>query len=1521
MSAAPEVKTTTTGKRPEGPIGAVLVVGGGIGGMQTSLDLAEAGMKVYLAEEDSAIGGRMSQLDKTFPTNDCSMCIVSPKLVQVGRHPDVDVLSLTSVVGVWGEAGNFTVKLREEPRYVDVVKCTGCGECEKVCPVEQPSQQNEGLNTRKAIFKKYPQAVPGAYVIEKTGTAPCRDACPAGVSACGYIALIGQGRYQEAVELVRQRNPFPGICGRVCTRPCEAACNRAKVDTPLAIRDLKRFASDWELANGGIKLPQPKASNGRKVAIIGGGPGGLSAAYYLALEGYEVKVFEALPEPGGMMAVGIPRYRLPREILSAEIDAIKSLGVQIECGVRVGASEKHSVRNLMDLHNFTAVLLATGAHQDLKLGIEGEDLHGVVPALKLLREEGLRDQEGRSSQSHEGVRSDAGDGDFVKSVPVGKRVVVIGGGNSAFDAVRTALRRGAEQVTILYRRTRAEMPADEEEIEEAIEEGVDIRYLAAPLRVLGDAGGKVIGIECLEMELGEPDASGRRRPVPKEGSEFVLDIDTLIPAIGQAQDPDLLGPGEQVIVSSRGRLEADGKTCLTSVAGVFACGDAVTGPASVIEAVAAGREAAISIGRFLDNVPVGEGRDRKPAVAPLPAIDEVKTAARAHAEELPAAERARSWDEVRKVLTEQQATAEAQRCLNCGVCSECFRCVDSCEAKAIDHAMQPREYEIEVGSIVLAPGYELFDPALAGEYGYGRWPNVVSHLQFERLLSATGPTAGDLRRPSDDGHIKRVAWIQCVGSRDERKKQGYCSAVCCMAAAKQATVAREHHSDLQASIFFIDQRAQGKGFDAYVERSAEHYGVNFTRCLISNVDEMPETGNLGVQYVDPDGTPHFEEFDLVVLSAGIKPSQRVKDLARRLDIDLDRHGFCRTRRFEPMSTSRPGIFVCGAFEGPKDIPETVAQASGSAAFASAALAPARFSETSTVSYPEEREVKADDEERVGVFVCRCGINIASVVDVPGVKEYARTLPGVVFAEEALFTCSEDTQAKMKDWIVEHRLNRVVVASCSPRTHEALFRLTLRESGLNPYLFEMANIRDQCSWVHQGDHPRATKKAKDLLRSAVARAKQLRPLYEQSLPLTKRALVIGGGLAGMTAALMLARQGFPVTLIEREPELGGNLTRLRRTLDGEDVPGRLEALRSQLQGDENVQLLLGAEVVSSTGFIGNFETEVMVGAGPRKIKHGVTILATGGQQSEPQGFLYGEDPRVVTQLDFEAALHDGPPPPRRVAMIQCVGSRCDERPYCSKVCCGQAVKNALQLLEREPEASVFVLYRDVRTYGLAEELYAKARKAGVRFLRYDKNAAPAVSAGDGGLEVRVSDPVAGEIALQVDQVVLAAAIEPTDIEELANLMKLPRNAEGFLIEAHQKLRPVDMASEGIFLCGLAHGPKPLDETIAQAAGAAARAATVLAQDAVLAAGSISVVDPDKCAVCLTCVRACPFDVPFIGDKGTAEIEAARCQGCGICAAECPGLAINLQHFTGDQLLAQCRAVMQPASDEEGADAGL
>ncbi|MDD5225539.1 MAG: NAD(P)-binding protein, partial [bacterium] len=774
------------------PVGAVMVVGGGIAGIQASLDLANSGFKVYLVEETSAIGGRMAGLDKTFPTNDCSMCMISPKLVEVDKHRNIEVITNAEVKAVEGQAGNFRVKVEKRPRFVDLEKCNACGDCVEKCPVFLASEFDEKLALRKAIYKRYPQAIPSAYLIDKRGSSPCKVACPAHISVQGYVALIAQGRDREALELIRAEVPFPAVLGRVCPHPCEAKCTRKDVEEPVAICDLKRFAADAVLAGGEDPLPVPAEKKTAKVAVVGSGPAGLTAAYYLALSGYPVTVFESLPVPGGMMAVGIPSYRLPREILNREIGRVKSLGVEIRTGITVGKSP-YRLPELMS-QGFQAVFLAAGAHQNRSLEIPGEDLQGVIPGVDFLRAANLG-----------------------RPLPVGKKVAVIGGGNVAIDAVRTALRQGAEEAFILYRRSRAEMPASREEIEEAEEEGIKINYLAAPVRILGE-GGRVKGIECLRMELGSPDAGGRRKPVPVAGSEFRLEADTVIPAVGQVPDLAWLAGEKEYSLTSQSNLKADPVTRETGVKGVFAGGDMVSGPATVIEAIAAGKEAAVSIDRYLRGEDLRAGRPPEfREIGEIPGLTDVETRPRVKIPARPGRERLRDFSEVRPGLSEAQAREEAGRCLACGLCSECYQCVEACSAQAIEHGMRKEEVELQVGSMILAPGFAPFDARIKGEYGYGRMPNVVTSLEFERILSASGPFSGQILRPSDKKHPKKVAWIQCVGSRDSLCGREYCSSVCCMYATKEAIIAQEHEPGLETTIFYNDLRAFGKGFERYYE--------------------------------------------------------------------------------------------------------------------------------------------------------------------------------------------------------------------------------------------------------------------------------------------------------------------------------------------------------------------------------------------------------------------------------------------------------------------------------------------------------------------------------------------------------------------------------------------------------------------------------------------------------------------------------------------------------------------------------
>nr|BAL56243.1 4Fe-4S ferredoxin iron-sulfur binding domain protein [uncultured Acetothermia bacterium]BAL59016.1 4Fe-4S ferredoxin iron-sulfur binding domain protein [Candidatus Acetothermum autotrophicum] len=836
-------------------------------------------------------------------------------------------------------------------------------------------------------------------------------------------------------------------------------------------------------------------------------------------------------------------------------------------------------------------------------------------------------------------------------------------------------------------------------------------------------------------------------------------------------------------------------------------------------------------------------------------------------------------------------------------------CLKACERGALDFTQTEKLFTLDVGAVVLAPGFEPYDARLVGEYGFGRYANVLTGPQFERLLSASGPTAGKVLRPSDGKAPKKIAFIQCVGSRDLRH-QSYCSAVCCMYATKEAIVAKEHDHALEPTIFYIDLRAYGKGFENLVRRARDERGVRYVRSMISQITEMPETKNLVIRYRDESGALREEEFDLVVLAVGMRPSAQGQELARKLGIELNEHGFAKTSPVNPVMSTREGVFVTGAFTGPKDIPETVIQASAAAAAVAAMLAPARGTRTHAKDYPEE--LVPDGTPRIGVFVCHCGSNIAGVVDVKAVAEYARTLPGVVHAENVLYTCSQDNLKHMKEVIREKKLNRIVVASCTPRNLAALFQDTIREAGLNKFLFEMVNIREQCSWVHSDQPEQATEKAKRLVRMGVAKARELKPLSVQSVRVVPAALVLGGGLSGMVAALTLAESGFETHLVERRAELGYELKEIARSPEGADVQALRAQLIRQVQAHPKICVHTDTTIREISGFVGNFSTVLSGPQGEERIHHGVVIVATEAYEYKPREYLYGEDARVLTQPGFAWTVHraacggtaNSPDKVwRSLVMIQCVG-RNEQRPYCSRICCGEALQNALAFLEHNPDCQIYVLYREMIAYGFLEDLYRRARERGVVFIRYDEQSPPVVRKENDQLIVTVRDArLRQEVLIQPDLVVLSTGVVPDPYnEELSRLLKVPLDAHGFFVEAHIKLRPVDFASHGIFLCGGSHAPGTISELIAKAQAAAGRAAMILAKGQLEAGGVVASVDPEKCTACLTCLRECPFGAVFINAQGLAEIEAVKCQGCGICAADCPAKAIQLGQFEDAQELA-------------------
>ncbi|MDQ7782011.1 MAG: CoB--CoM heterodisulfide reductase iron-sulfur subunit A family protein [Desulfomonilaceae bacterium] len=845
----------------------------------------------------------------------------------------------------------------------------------------------------------------------------------------------------------------------------------------------------------------------------------------------------------------------------------------------------------------------------------------------------------------------------------------------------------------------------------------------------------------------------------------------------------------------------------------------------------------------------------------------------------------------------------------CGVCAKV------CPAGAIDYEQQDEIVDVPVGAVLLAPGYELFDTGNVAEYGHGIAPNVVTNLEMERILSASGPFEGEVKRPSDGRHPKKIAWIQCVASRDRRKGMPHCSSVCCMASIKEAVIAREHDASIEPTIFFMDIRAYGKDFDKYYERAKGDGGVRFIRSMVSRVVEDPITHDLQITYLDGDSRLITETFDMVVLAVGIRPSDSAVRTAQILGVNLDENRFCETNTFEPVQSTRPGILVAGVFQAPKDIPQTVIEASAASGAAIRFLAEERNTLTKKKELPPEKDFSGR-EPRIGVFVCRCGINIASTVSVPEVVEQIAELPGVAYAGENLFTCSQDAQVQIKRIIEENDLNRVIVASCTPRTHLPLFQETAREAGLNKYLVEMANIREHCSWVHMKEKDRATEKAVDLIRMAIARTSRLEQVEDQQLPMVQAGLVIGGGVAGMTSALSLADQGFPVHLLESTDKLGGNAVRLNHTAKGEDVPTFVQELEKKVTSNDRITVLYGSKIDHVEGFIGNFKTKVSGNGGPVEIEHGVTVIATGAHEWKPDVYGYGTDPRIRTHLEMSEAMKANDPAvmnARTTVFIQCVGSRCEERPWCSKVCCNHTVKDAIALKEAYPDAKIYVLYRDMRTFGLNEPYYEKARRLGVVFARYEQDAPPQVEAGD-TIKVTAKDLIlGGTMTLHADSLVLAAAIVPIEYnKELGKFFKVSINEDGYFLEAHMKLRPVDFATDGVFLAGLAHYPKPLDETIAQAEAAGSHAAQVLARGYVEAPGMVSVVDQFLCRGCGRCVDVCPFNAPELKETAPgvwkSEVNPALCKGCGACAVACPTGAAAIRHFKDDQISGMIDAAM-------------
>ncbi len=846
-------------------------------------------------------------------------------------------------------------------------------------------------------------------------------------------------------------------------------------------------------------------------------------------------------------------------------------------------------------------------------------------------------------------------------------------------------------------------------------------------------------------------------------------------------------------------------------------------------------------------------------------------------------------------------------------CVDCGKCTEVCKTEAISHEQEEKEVTLDVGAVIFAFGSAPFDPKIKKELGYDRFPNVITSLEFERILSASGPYEGEILRPGDKEHAKKIAWIQCVGSRDRNIDQEFCSSMCCMYTTKEAIIAKEHESDIDATIFYIDVRSFGKDFDRYIERAKEEHDIRYVRSRISEIFEK-RSGDLTINYEDIGGDYHEETFDMVVLSIGLCMKSDRSKVLKDMGVEVSEFGFPLSDPREPVKLVKPGMFMAGSVVEPQAIPESVMQASAAAGQAAALLKDSKGTLVEPLPEHPQKDVSSE-EPRIGVFVCNCGINIANYVKVPSVVEFAEGLDDVEYAEQNLYTCSEDAQERIVDIIKKEGLNRGVVAACTPRTHEPLFRSCLEEAGLNPHLLEMTNIREHCSWVHLDDE-KATEKAEELISMSVAKSRLLEQITKTKIDIDQSAMVIGGGVAGMTSALSLAEQGYETLLVEKEDELGGKLNEIRYTFDDMNAEEFVSDLGSRVMEHENIEVRSGTFIDDISGHVGNYEVTL---SNDEEHVGGAVIVATGSREHVPSSYHYHEDQRVMTQLELEEELstlsEEDIAEGETFVMIQCVESREDDRDYCSRVCCMNALKNALKIKELNPRSEVYILYRDMMTYGFLEKYYKEAREKGVLFIQYEVDEKPEIELGE-KMTVKLHEPMIQEdIEIDADRLILSSGMDPQEgTREITKQLKVPVNQDGFFLEAHVNLRPVDFSTKGVFLAGSCHSPKFISESIYQAQAAAARAATILSEPELEAEANIAVVDEGLCSDCKTCISVCPYNAiesveEMIDDfeEKHAEISEGLCQGCGTCVAACPSGAIEQKGFKDGQILAMIEAL--------------